>query len=101
MNLHVVLIREKLATRLLGCKQALVGKFTKWTITVFVLPCFSSGNMGGGSEHIPLCLDDFLPGYLVSLKSCRSWASFIVLLAFLSPDFINNLSNAVSVQELG
>ena len=26
-------IREKLATRLLGRRQALVGKFSKWTIT--------------------------------------------------------------------
>ena len=30
--LHVILIRVKLATRLLGRKQKLVGKFNKWTI---------------------------------------------------------------------
>ena len=33
-NLYVILIRGKLATRLLGRKQELVGKFSKWTIEI-------------------------------------------------------------------
>ena len=39
-NLHVVLIRGKLATKLLGRKQELVGKFGKWTISSYLTHTF-------------------------------------------------------------